>query len=56
MKRLPNHPKSLQERAYEQLKAWDEIANSSDDEEVLTRQITVSSASGSISSKTVGTN
>ena len=33
-------------RAYEQLKAWEEIVISFDDEEELTRQITVSSASG----------
>ena len=60
-KGLPNQAKRLQEqkewmRAYEQLKAWEEIVISSDDEEELARQITVSSVSGSSTSKTRGTN
>ena len=51
MKGLPNQAKRLQEqrewmRSYEQLKAWEEIVISSDDEEELLRQITLSSASG----------
>ena len=33
-------------RAYGQLKAWEEIVISSEDEEKLARQITVSSVSG----------
>ena len=45
MKKLPNYLKRLQEqrewmRAYEQLKAWEEIVVGSDDEEELLRQIT----------------
>ena len=39
-------------RACEQLKAWQEIEFSSDNEEELTRQITVSGASGPSTSKT----
>ena len=39
-------------RAYEQLKVWEKIVISSDDEEELTRQIMVSSASGPSTSKT----
>ena len=39
-------------RAYKQLKAWEEIVISSDDEEELARQITVSSVSGPSTSKT----
>ena len=51
MNKQPNYPKRLQEQrewmlSYEELKAWDEIVISSDSEEELTRQITVSSASG----------
>ena len=41
-------------RAYEQLKAWEEIVISSDAKEELTRQITVSSASIHGTSKTGG--
>ena len=57
VKGLPNQAKRLQEqkewmRAYEQLKAWEEIVISSDDEEELARQITMSSVSGSSTSKT----
>ena len=51
VKGLPNQAKRLQEqrewmRAYEQLKAWEEFVISSDDEEELARQITMSSVSG----------
>ena len=51
MKGLPNQAKRLQEQrewmqSYEQLKAWEEIVISSDDEDALLRQITVSNASG----------
>ena len=61
---LPNQTRRMQEqrewmRSYEQLKAWEEIVISSDDEEELTmrrqkmrRQITVPSASGPSTSKT----
>ena len=47
VKGLPNQAKRLQEqrewmRSFEQLKAWEEIVISSDDEEALLRQITVS--------------
>ena len=57
---LPNQLKRLKEqrewmRAYEQLKAWDEIVISSDDEEELAKQITMSSVSGPSTSKTRGT-
>ena len=50
VKSLPNQAKRLQEqrewmRSYEQLKAWEDIVISSDDEEALLRQITVSNAS-----------
>ena len=59
VKGLLNQTKRLKEqsewmRAYEQLKAWEEIVISSDDEEELSRQITVSSASGHSISKTGG--
>ena len=52
VKSLPNQAKRLQEqrewmRFYEQLKAWEEIVISSDDEEALLKQITVSNTSGS---------
>ena len=52
VKSLPNQAKRLQEqrewmRSYEQLKAWEETVISSDDEEALLRQITVSNTSGS---------
>ena len=61
LKKLLNHPRRFQEqkewiRAYEQLKACEEIVISSDDEKELTRQITVLSASGPKTSKTSGTN
>ena len=56
MKGLPKQAKKLQEqrewmRSYEQLKAWEEIVISSDNEEALLRQITVSNASGPSTSK-----
>ena len=56
VKSMPNQAKRLQEqselmRSYEQLKAWEEIVISSDDEESLLRQITVSNTSGSGTSK-----
>ena len=61
MKRLPNHAKRLQEKrewmpANEQPQAWEEIVISSDDEQELTRPITVSSASGASTSEARGTN
>ena len=51
VKILPNQAKRQQEqrewmRSYEQLKAWEEIVISSEDEEALLRQIAVSSVSG----------
>ena len=51
VKGLPNQAEWLQEQrewmqSYEQLKAWEEIVISSDDEEALLRHITVSNASG----------
>ena len=51
VKGLPYSVKRLQEqrewmRAYEQLKAWEEIVISSDDEEKLARQVTMLSVSG----------
>ena len=56
VKSLPNQAKRLLEqrkwmRSYEQLKDWEEIMISSDDEEALLRQITVSNTSGSGTSK-----
>ena len=59
MKSLLNQTRRLQQqrewmRAYAQLKAWEEIVIRSDDEEELSRQITVSSASGPSTSKTGG--
>ena len=56
MKGLPNQAKKLQEqrewmRSYEQLKAWEEIVISSDDEEELLRKITVSSVPGPSTSR-----
>ena len=39
-------------RAYEELKAWKEIVISSNDEEELARQITMSNVSGPSTSKT----
>ena len=61
MKGLPNQAKRLQEqrewmRSYEQLKAWEEIVISSDDEKALLRQITVSNASGPSTSRARSTN
>ena len=51
MRGLPNQAMRLQEqkewmRSFEQLRAWEEIVISSDDEEALLRQITVSNSSG----------
>ena len=56
VKGLPNQAKKLQEqrewmRSFEQLKAWEKIVISSDDEEALLRQITVSNTSGPSTSK-----
>ena len=56
---LPNQTRRLQKQrewmqAYEELKAWEDIVIGSDDEEELTKQITVSSASGPSTSKTGG--
>ena len=56
MKGLPNQAKRLLEqrecmRSYEQLKAWEEIVISSDDEEALLRQVTLSNASGPSTSR-----
>ena len=56
VKGLPNQAKRLQEqrdcmRPIEQLKAWEEIVISPDDEEALLRQITVSNSSGPSTSK-----
>ena len=55
-KGLPNQTTRLQEqkewmRSFEQLKAWEEIVISSDDEEALLRQIAVSNSSGPSTSK-----
>ena len=56
MKSLPNQAKRLQEQrewmqSYEQLKAWEEIVISSDDEEALLKQFVVSNTSGSGTSR-----
>ena len=56
VKGLPNQAKRLQEqrdcmRPIEQLKVWEEIVISPDDEEALLRQITVSNSSGPSTSK-----
>ena len=56
VKNLSHQAKKLQEQRewmlfYEQLKAWEEIVISSDDEEALLKQITVSNTSGSGTSK-----
>ena len=56
VKGLPNQAMRLQEqkewmRSFERLKAWEEIVISSDDEEALLRQITVSNSSGPSTSK-----
>ena len=61
VKGLPNQAKRLQERrewmrSYEQLKAWEEIVISSDEEEELARQITMSNVSGPSTSKSRSTN
>ena len=55
-KDLPNQATRLQDqkmwmRSFEQLRQWQEIVISSDDEEVLLRQITVSISSGPSTSK-----
>ena len=60
MKGLPNQAQRLQEQrewmqSYEQLKASEEIVISSDDEEELARQITMSNVSGPSTSKTRST-
>ena len=60
VKALPNQAKRLQEqrewmRSYEQLKAWEEIVISSDDEEELLRQFSASSTSGCSTSKAKST-
>ena len=60
VKSLPIQAKRLQEQrewmqSYEQLKAWEEIVISSDDEEALLKQITVSNVSGSGTSKAKNT-
>ena len=57
---LSNQAKRLQEqrewmRSYEQVKAWEEIVISSDDEEALLKQIAVSNTSGSGTSKAKNT-
>ena len=59
-KSLPNQANRLQEqrewmRSYEHLKAWEEIVISSDDEEALLREITVSNISGSDTSRAKNT-
>ena len=56
VKGVPNQARRLHEqsewmRSYEQLKAWEEIVISSDDEEALLKQFAVSSTSGSSISK-----
>ena len=53
---MPNQAKRLQEqrewmRSYEQLKAWEEIVISSDDEEALLKQFAVSNTSGASASR-----
>ena len=60
VKGLPNQAKKLQEqrewmRSFKQLKAWEEIVISSDDEEELLRQITMSNSSGPSTSKASNT-
>ena len=59
-KSLPNEAARLQEqkewmRSFDQLRAWEEIVISSDDEEALLRQITVSNSSGPSTSKAKNT-
>ena len=61
VKGLPNQARRLLEqrewmRSYEQLKAWEEIVISFDDEEELARQITMSNVSEPSTSKTRSTN
>ena len=56
VKSLPNQAERLPEqrewmRSYEQLKAWEEIVISSDDEEALLKQIAVSNMSGPSTSR-----
>ena len=56
VKGLPNQAMRLQEqkewmRYFEQLKAWEEIVMSSDDEEALLGQIILSNSSGPSTSK-----
>ena len=56
VKSFPNQAKRLQEqrermRSYEQLKSWEEIVISSDDEEALLKQIAVSNMYGPRTSK-----
>ena len=56
MKALPNQAMRMQEqkewmRSFEQLRAWEQIVISSDDEEALLRQITVSNSSSPSTSK-----
>ena len=60
VKNLSNQAKRLQEqrewmRSYEQLKAWEEIVISSDDEGALLEQITVPKISGSGTSRAKNT-
>ena len=60
VKGLSNQARKLQEqrewmRSFEQLKAWEEIVISSDDEEALLRQITVSNSSGPSTSNATNT-
>ena len=55
-KGLPHQAARLQEqkewmRSFEQLRAWEEVVISSDEEEALLRQITVSNSSGPSTSK-----
>ena len=59
-KDLPNKAARLQEQkewmqSFEKLRAWEEIVISSDDEEALLRQITVSNLSGPSTSKASNT-
>ena len=61
VKGLPNQAMRLQERnewirSFEQLKEWEEIVISSDDEEALLRQITLSDSSGYSTSEARNTN
>ena len=56
VKDLPNQAQKEWMPAYEPLKAWEDSVVSSDDEEEMARQITMSSVSGPSTSKTRGTN